>query len=60
MKLCLKIILAIKKYINHTKIKERHRHRYEVNNNLREKFEKNGLIFSGMSPDINYWDYWIK
>ena len=25
--------------------------RYEVNNNLREKFEKNGLIFSGMSPD---------
>ena len=32
-------------------IRERHRHRYEVNNNLRDKFEKNGLIFSGMSPD---------
>ncbi len=42
---------AIKKIYKSTKIKERHRHRYEVNNNLREKFEKNGLIFSGMSPD---------
>ncbi len=42
---------AIKKIYESSKIKERHRHRYEVNNNLREKFEKNGLIFSGMSPD---------
>ena len=32
-------------------ISERHRHRYEVNMSLREKFEKNGLIFSGLSPD---------
>ena len=32
-------------------IHERHRHRYEVNNNLREKFENKGMIFSGMSPD---------
>ncbi len=30
---------------------ERHRHRYEVNNNLRNKFENKGMIFSGMSPD---------
>ncbi len=30
---------------------ERHRHRYEVNNYLKDKFEKKGLIFSGMSPD---------
>ena len=30
---------------------ERHRHRYEVNNKLKDKFEKKGLIFSGMSPD---------
>jgi len=30
---------------------ERHRHRYEVNIYLRDKFEKKGLIFSGMSPD---------
>ncbi len=32
-------------------ILERHRHRYEVNNNLRNKFENKGMIFSGMSPD---------
>ena len=32
-------------------IKERHRHRYEVNNNLKNKFEEKGMIFSGMSPD---------
>jgi len=30
---------------------ERHRHRYEVNNNLKDKFENKGMIFSGMSPD---------
>ncbi len=34
-------------------IKERHRHRYEVNVNLRKKFEAHGLNFSGMSPDNN-------
>ena len=32
-------------------IKERHRHRYEVNIAFKEKFEKKGLIFSGLSPD---------
>ncbi len=30
---------------------ERHRHRYEVNNNLKNKFENKGMLFSGMSPD---------
>lgn len=30
---------------------ERHRHRYEVNTRYREKLEKAGLVFSGMSPD---------
>ncbi|MGB5556929.1 MAG: CTP synthase [Paracoccaceae bacterium] len=34
-----------------TDIEERHRHRYEVDNKYREKLEKCGLIFSGMSPD---------
>ncbi|MBP7757735.1 MAG: CTP synthase [Alphaproteobacteria bacterium] len=34
-------------------IKERHRHRYEVNINYREALEKAGLIFSGLSPDGN-------
>ena len=34
-------------------IYERHRHRYEVNNKYREVLEKNGLTFSGLSPDNN-------
>lgn len=32
-------------------VNERHRHRYEFNNDFREIFEKNGMIFSGKSPD---------
>ena len=32
-------------------IDERHRHRYEVNVNYREKLEATGLRFCGMSPD---------
>lgn len=32
-------------------IVERHRHRYEFNNEYREEFESNGLILSGTSPD---------
>ena len=34
-----------------TTIEERHRHRYEVNNNYREALEKTGLRFSGLSVD---------
>ncbi|WP_170569346.1 CTP synthase [Ruegeria atlantica] len=34
-----------------TQIEERHRHRYEVDIKYREKLEKAGLNFSGMSPD---------
>lgn len=30
---------------------ERHRHRYEFNNDYRDIFEKKGVIFSGLSPD---------
>lgn len=32
-------------------IQERHRHRYEVNNNLRPKLEEAGLVVSGLSAD---------
>jgi len=32
-------------------IKERHRHRYEVNIAYKEKFENKGMMFSGLSPD---------
>jgi CTP synthase len=32
-------------------ISERHRHRYEVNVAYKDRLEKGGLLFSGMSPD---------
>lgn len=34
-----------------SEISERHRHRYEVNTTYRERLEKAGLKFSGLSPD---------
>lgn len=34
-----------------TRITERHRHRYEVNNDFREKLQEHGMIISGVSPD---------
>ncbi len=34
-----------------TKITERHRHRYEVNNDFREMLQEHGMIISGVSPD---------
>jgi CTP synthase len=34
-----------------SRIKERHRHRYEVNINYKAPLERAGLRFSGMSPD---------
>ncbi len=41
----------IKRIYKSKSIKERHRHRYEVNIAFKEKFEKKGMIFSGLSPD---------
>ena len=41
----------VKKIYKSKTIKERHRHRYEVNISYKEKFEENGMIFSGLSPD---------
>ena len=35
------------------KITERHRHRYEANNNYRDSYEKWGILASGKSPDGN-------
>ncbi len=43
--------LAAKIYDNAEMISERHRHRYEFNPEYREVLEKEGLIFSGVSPD---------
>jgi CTP synthase len=42
--------LAAKSY-GATEIEERHRHRYEVNNNYRQKLSEAGLVFSGLSVD---------
>ena len=42
--------LAYKVY-NKEKIDERHRHRYEFNNEYKKKIEEAGLICSGTSPD---------
>jgi CTP synthase len=38
-------------YGNQDMIEERHRHRYEFNNEFREEMEAKGLVFSGTSPD---------
>ena len=43
----------IEHYYNCNSISERHRHRYEFNNDYREVLSENGLILSGMSPDKN-------
>ncbi|NQU16683.1 MAG: CTP synthase [Candidatus Saganbacteria bacterium] len=34
-------------------IHERHRHRYEFNNEYKELFEKRGMVFSGINPDAD-------
>ena len=34
-----------------THVKERHRHRYEFNNDYLAEFEKNGMVSSGINPD---------
>ena len=41
----------ISKIYSTKKIKERHRHRYEVNVRYKNEFERKGLIFSALSPD---------
>ncbi|MBI3589689.1 MAG: CTP synthase [Candidatus Liptonbacteria bacterium] len=48
----VKNTIALKAY-GKPLISERHRHRYEVNNKLRDKLEKSGLIFSGLNPEKN-------
>lgn len=43
--------VAAKAYDNVDVVQERHRHRYEFNNDYREILAENGLVFSGTSPD---------
>jgi CTP synthase len=40
-----------------TSVSERHRHRYEVNNDYVKLLEEQGLIFSGTSPDGHLMEY---
>ncbi len=42
--------LAYQVYGTHS-ITERHRHRYEFNNDFTEKFEQAGMVMSGFNPD---------
>jgi CTP synthase len=42
--------LVAKRY-GQSRVDERHRHRYEVNNGYREQLEEAGLVISGTSPD---------
>ena len=41
----------VKKLYGKSRITERHRHRFEFNNDFRKNFEINGLLISGTSPD---------
>jgi len=50
--------IAYRAYFDNKKIKkpivlERHRHRYEINNQFKGILEKRGLIFSGINPESN-------
>jgi CTP synthase len=47
----LKAGSKVAKIYGQTDISERHRHRFEVNINYREKLEQAGFIMSGTSPD---------
>ena len=40
-----------KKHTGTDQISERHRHRYEVNNDYREALTSHGMKLSGLSPD---------
>lgn len=43
--------VTAKAYEGEEVIQERHRHRYEFNNDYRKLFEEHGMTFSGVSPD---------
>lgn len=47
----IKLGTTMEKCYNSTEISERHRHRYEFNNDYREILESKGLTLSGVSPD---------
>ena len=44
---------SFKAYLKKRYISERHRHRYELNNDFREVLEKKGMVMSGVNPKRN-------
>ena len=50
-----KLIPGTKAYAAYGKphVEERHRHRYEFNNEYRKKLEDKGLVISGINPERN-------
>ena len=45
--------VAVAAYDNQKMISQRHRHRYEFNNDYRQEMEDHGLVVSGVNPDRN-------
>lgn len=43
----------LKRLYGENNISERHRHRYEFNNDYKEIFEQNGAVFSGVNPELD-------
>jgi len=43
----------VEQVYNHNTIEERHRHRYEFNNNYKTQIEAQGMIATGVNPDTN-------
>ena len=50
---CIRPGTLMERCYGKSRIAERHRHRYEFNNEYREVLESRGLILSGLSPDGN-------
>lgn len=48
---CIKKGTLAENLYRKTDISERHRHRYEVNNEYRSQLEEKGMVLSGLSPD---------
>ncbi|MDF5755932.1 CTP synthase [Spongiactinospora sp. TRM90649] len=46
-----------RKLYGKARVEERHRHRYEVANAYRDRLEKVGMVFSGLSPDGRLVEY---
>ena len=45
--------VRVKQIYAKTDISERHRHRYEFNNDYRDRYEKGGMIPTGINPDTD-------